>query len=204
MSSATPSARGLSIWITALGFIAASALAQDRSWIERSDRNTAMVFETLGAFYPEWMASLGIDKFDTGVLDLKADRVKRIDAALAAQVARLSRLKAKESDPRVREDLDIVIDALEQQLHNCDRYIAGMAELFRQSGVQGWEAAHERLATQLRAHCDWVRSAVLPRARSTPALPRELYADRLKNVGVDITPEQAIALGTSTFAEVRD
>src|SRR3989454_23225 len=115
MSSATPSARGLSIWITALGFIAASALAQDRSWIERSDRNTAMVFETLGAFYPEWMASLGIDKFDTGVLDLKADRVKRIDAALAAQVARLSRLKAKESDHRVREDLDIVIDALERQ-----------------------------------------------------------------------------------------
>ena len=248
-----------------------------------------MVFETLGAFYPEWMASLGIDKFDTGVLDLKADRVKRIDAALAAQVARLSRLKAKESDHRVREDLDIVIDALErqrrtaaleyrlllpfddlprqlfqalqnlldlrnpverrqhalgllrgyagmepgsvpiaqlarerleeranagvlwpyrgqveQQLHNCDRYIAGMAELFRAGAVQGWESAHERLATQLRAHCDWVRSAVLPRARSTPALPRELYADRLKNVGVDITPEQAIALGTATFAEVRD
>src|SRR5437773_4722809 len=109
MSSGTPLARGLSIWISVFAFIASAATAaQDRAWIERSDRNTAMVFETLGAFYPEWMASLGIDKFDTGVLDLKADRVKRIDAALAAQVARLSRLKAKESDHRVREDLDIV------------------------------------------------------------------------------------------------
>src|SRR2546425_9161990 len=116
MSFSTPSARGFSIWITAVGFIASSsAVAQDRSWIERSDRNTARVFETLGAFYPEWMASLGIDKFDTGVLDLKADRVKRIDAALAAVVKRLAVAKQKESDHRVREDLDIVIDALERQ-----------------------------------------------------------------------------------------
>ena len=49
-----------------------------------------------------------------------------------------------------------------------------------------------------------MKTTVLPRARSTPTLPRELYADRLKNVGVDITPEQAIALGSATFAEVRD
>ena len=45
---------------------------------------------------------------------------------------------------------------------------------------------------------------MLPRVRPASALPAELYADRLKNVGVDITPEQAIALGTSAFAEVRD
>jgi uncharacterized protein (DUF885 family) len=44
---------------------------------------------------------------------------------------------------------------------------------------------------------------VLPRARATAQLPRELYADRLKSAGVDISPEQAIALGTATFAEMR-
>jgi polyhydroxyalkanoate synthesis regulator phasin len=289
MSSATPSARGLSIWITALAFISASALAQDRSWIERSDHHTAMVFETLGAFYPEWMSSLGIDKFDTAVMDAGPGLEKRIDAALAAQVKRLAAARQKEGDRRVREDLDIDIDALErmrrtsaleqrllvpvwelprqmfeglqmlldkrnsdtrrqhalgrlrgyagmvpggapvaklvrsrtleranakrlwpyrgeveQQLHNCERYIAGIAELFRSSPVQGWEAPHERLAAQLREYCGWVKAEVLPRARATPMLPRELYADRLKNVGVDISPEQAIALGTATFAEVRD
>ena len=93
---------------------------------------------------------------------------------------------------------------VEQMLNNCERYVAGTAELFRASAVQGWEAPHERLAAQLRAHCDWVRSSVLPRARETPTLPAELYADRLKAVGVDITPEQAIALGTASFAEVRE
>src|SRR5258708_25791736 len=265
MSSATPSARGLSIWITVFVFIAfAATAAEDRSWIERSDRNTAMVFDTLGAFYPEWMASIGLEKFDTAAGDLKADRVQRIDAALAAAAQRLAALKAKEADPRVRQDIDIVVDALERQrrtetleyrllvpfddlprqlffslqnlldprnpleprahalglaraysglapnsvpitqlarerfqervnakvlwpykgkieqvLNNCDRYMAGVADLFRARGVQGWEEAQGRLATQVRAHCDWVRKDVLPRARSTPMLPRELYAHRL-------------------------
>ena len=35
-------------------------------------------------------------------------------------------------------------------------------------------------------------------------LPPELYADRLRGVGVDISPEQAIAMGTTAFAEIRD
>src|SRR5437588_713669 len=192
MSSFTPCARGFSIWITAFAFIAscAAAAAQDRSWVERSDRNTAMVFETLGAFYPEWMSHLGLDRFDPYVIDLKPGRNKRLDATLAASVKRLAGAKDGEGDVRVREDLEIVIDALER--------------------MRRTRALEERLlvpyfdAPQLRAHCAWVRSTVLPRARATPQLPRELYADRLVNVGVDISPEQAIALGTTTFAEVRE
>src|SRR5438128_3051769 len=116
MSSATPSARGFSIWITAFAFTTLSfaALAQDRLWVERSDRHTAMVFETLGAFYPEWMSHLGIERFDPEVMDLKPGVVKRLDAALAASVKRLAAAKQGESDPRVREDLEIDIDALER------------------------------------------------------------------------------------------
>ncbi len=249
-----------------------------------------MVFDTLGAFYPEWMANIGVEKFDTAVPDLMPDRATRIDAALAAAAKRMAALKTGEKDPRVRQDIDIVVQALERQRHseqlehrllepfddlprqvffalqnlldprnpparrshavalarnyagmapgtrpitelarrrledraanekllwpykgqveqvvnNCDRYMNGVADLFRASGVQGWEEAQGRLAAQVRSHCDWVRDNVLPRARSTPTLPRELYAQRLKNFGVEITPEQAIQLGTSTFAEVRD
>ena len=291
MSSGTPAARGFSIWISAFVFIASSAwAADDRSWIERSDRNTAMVFDTLGAFYPEWMSSIGVEKFDTRVMDLKADRVKRIEAALAAAAQRFANLKATEKDARVRTDIDIVVETLdrtrhnetledrwlvpfddlprqlffslqnildprnpperrahalalarnyagmapgtqpitqlarerfeerasnpkllrpykgqvEQVVNNCERYISGVADLFRASGVQGWEETQRRLAAQVRAHCDWVKTNVLPHARATPMLPREVYANRLKGFGVDITPEQAIQLGTSTFAEVRD
>ena len=294
MSLRIPSLPGFSTWMLPLAVAGAlvlsgAARAEDRSWLERSDRNTAMVFETLGAFDPEWMSSVGVERFDTEGMDLKPGRAKRADAALGAVSVRLAALKKSEADARVREDLDITIDALarmrrtaqleerllvpyrdlpremfeglqmlldkrnpearqqhalerlrryagmapgstplvqlarertmaranaklvwpyrgevEQQLHNCARYVAGVAELFRASTVAGWEPPHERLARQVREYCDWLRGAVLPRARAAPALPRELYADRLKNVGVDVTPEQAIALGMTTFAEVRD
>src|SRR5213596_1951769 len=223
-------------------------------------------------------------------MDLKPGVVKRLDAALAASVKRLAAAKQTESDPRVLEDLEIDIEALErrrrtsaleerllvpyfdlpkhvfeglqmlldarngesrhrnalqrmriyagleqgvapfaelararaserfaiagllwpyeaeigQHLENCERYIAGIAELFRASEVRDWQSAHERLAAQLRAHCEWVRDVVLPRARKDHTLPRELYADRLKSFGVDITPEQAISLGMLAFAEVRE
>src|SRR4051812_26214337 len=289
MSSGTPAARGLSIWIVMFSFIGSAAAADDRAWIERSDRNTAMVFDTLGAFYPEWMSSLGIEKYDTRVNDMTAGYVRRIIDTLAGETRRLAAVKKGEGDRRVREDLDITIEALErirrtnaleyrlrvdfqdlprnmfsglqglldernsperrqhalgrlrayagmepgttpitqlardrvmeradgkllwpyrgeveQQIGNCERYMKGIAELFRASPVKGWEAPQERLAGQVQDYCGWLKTTVLPRARSTPTLPRELYADRLKNVGVDITPEQAIALGTATFAEVRD
>src|SRR5436190_14828755 len=112
MSSRTPSARGLSIWM--LVFFTGICSAQDRAWIARSDRQTTMVFETLGAFYPEWMSYLGIDKFDTAVNDWRPGYVKRIDAALAGELKRLGAARQAETDRRVREDLDIDIEALER------------------------------------------------------------------------------------------
>jgi Bacterial protein of unknown function (DUF885) len=278
-------------WMVAAVMIAlgSGAAAQDRAWIEASDRYSNQVLQALGGFFPEWMSEVGLERYDAEVRDLKPRQVERADAALGAMAARLRAARLKEQDAHVREDLDILVDALErirhtaalerrllvpyrdlpreifeglqvvldkrnpdsrrlhalerlrryagmtpgtrplaelarertleradagliwpyrgeveQVLDNCGRYVAGIAELFRASPVQGWETPHERLAEELRAHCEWMRSAVLPRARPTPAVPAELYADRLKAVGVDITPQQAIALGTFSFAEVRD
>ena len=264
--------------------------AEDRSWVERSDRISAIVFESLGPFQPEHASALGLERFDTAALDLKPGRTARHEAAARRVLQRLAALRKAETDPRVRQDLDLLIDAVERQrrtralehrllipyfdlpkhvfeglqmlldarngesrhrnalqrmrvyaglehgvaplaelararaserfaiaglvwpyeaemrqhLGNCERYIAGIAELFRASEVRDWQSAHERLAAQLRAHCEWVRDAVLPRARKEHTLPRELYADRLKSVGVDITPGQAISLGMLAFAEVRE
>src|SRR5437867_13141912 len=57
-----------------------------------------------------------------------------------------------------------------QNLDNSERYIAGIAELFRSSALRDWEAAHARLAAQLRSHSGWVKTTVLPRARKEPML----------------------------------
>ncbi len=267
-----------------------SASAAEPPWIEASDRNSAIVIEMEGAFHPEFASELGVDRFDTAVLDLNPEYAKRYEAAAGRVLELLAAKRKAESDPKVRQDLDILIDAVEsrrrtssleqrllvpyfdlprqvfeglkvlldarngesrrrsalqrlrryagiepgsaplaalararaserfgtaklvwpyegqvrQNLDNSERYIAGIAELFRSSGLSDWEAAHARLAAQLRAHSEWVKTAVLPRARKEHTLPRELYADRLKTTGVDLEPEQAISMGAFAFTEIRD
>ncbi|TMH45556.1 MAG: DUF885 domain-containing protein [Betaproteobacteria bacterium] len=267
-----------------------SASAAEPPWITASDRNSAIVIEMQGAFHPEFASELGVDRFDAAVLDLNPENAKRYDAAAGRVLELLAAKRKAESDPKVRQDLDILIEAVEsrrrtsalehrllipyfdlprhifeglkvlldarnresrqrsalqrlrryagiepgtvplaelararaserfatpklvwpyegqvrQNLDNSERYIAGIAELFRSSGLRDWETAHARLAAQLRNHSEWVRTVVLPRARKEHTLPRELYADRLKTTGVDLEPEQAISMGAFAFTEIRD
>ena len=276
--------------VSAMLCVPLAATAAEPPWIEASDRNSAIVIEMEGAFHPEFASELGVDRFDTAVLDLNPENAKRYEAAAGRVLELLAAKRKAESDPKVRQDLDILIDAVEsrrrtsaleqrllipyfdlprqifeglkvlldarngesrrksalqrlrryagiepgsaplaelararaserfgtaklvwpyegqvrQNLDNSERYIAGIAELLRSSGLRDWEAAHARLAAQLRSHSEWVRTAVLPRARKEHTLPRELYADRLKNTGVDLEPEQAISMGAFAFTEIRD
>ena len=267
-----------------------AALAADRAWIERSDRNSAIVFDALSGFAPERASAEGDERFDTAVLDLRPGHARRYGLAAGRVLEQLSAKRKTETDAKVRQDLDILIDAVgrmrrtealerrllvpyidvpkhvfqglqvlldarnkeprqrnalqrlrryagmepgvaplaelararmserfgspglvwpyerevRQSLENCERYVAGVAELFRSTALRDWEPEHARLATQLRGHCEWVKTNVLPRTRKAHVLPRELYADRLRAHGVDIEPEQAITMGTFAFAEIRD
>src|SRR6267378_1232569 len=92
-----------------------AASAEDRSWIESSDRNSAIVIEIEGAFHPEFASELGIDHFDTAVIDLAPENAKRYDAAAGRVLEQLSARRKTESDPKVRQDLDILIDAVESR-----------------------------------------------------------------------------------------
>ena len=51
--------------------LASGAAAQDRAWIEASDRYSNQLLGTLGAFFPEWMSELGLERYDTEVRDLQ-------------------------------------------------------------------------------------------------------------------------------------
>src|SRR6266700_3352430 len=92
-----------------------AATAADRSWIATSDRNSAIVIEMQGAFQPEFASELGIERFDTAVLDLNPNNAKRYDAAAGRVLELLSARRKAESDPKVRQDLDILIDAVESR-----------------------------------------------------------------------------------------
>lgn len=95
------------------------------------------------------------------------------------------------------------IEEVEQALKNSPTYLSGIADLFKKDGLTGWEADLATLAAQVNDYNAWLRGHVLPRARKTVQLPPALYADKLKNVGVEMAPEQLITQASFDFQEVR-
>ena len=93
---------------------------------------------------------------------------------------------------------------VEQNLGNSRRYLAGIRDLFVKSGLKGWEQDLKTLGRQVAEYDAWVRSGVLPRARQTNRLPAEIYADKLRNVGVKADPQQLIDRALVGYVQTRD
>lgn len=92
---------------------------------------------------------------------------------------------------------------VEQALANQATYVAGIRKLFADNKIAGAEEALDAIERQLDAYSAWLRSTVLPQARTDTRLPPELYALQLKGVGIDIPPEQLIQRARLAFMETR-
>ncbi len=75
---------------------------------------------------------------------------------------------------------------IETELSRNQNYIDGIPALFKQYGLTGWEEPFAKLQTQLTGYDAWIKSAILPRARSDFRLPPEEYALNLEHYGIDI------------------
>ena len=93
---------------------------------------------------------------------------------------------------------------VEQALQNQPRFVAGIRDLFKTSGLTGWEKDLKVLESQLDAHAKWLRTELLPRARTTNRLPPEIYTDNLKNFGVKTDPRALIDQATLSFVQTRE
>ncbi|MGB9989036.1 DUF885 domain-containing protein [Pseudoduganella rhizocola] len=102
------SAVGRSISI-ALLIISGSAFAATPTWVARSDAYAQPVLQDTGRFAPEQSSQLGNAEFDTAVADFKPRDYERELASTEQRLASLRQLRVKESDPKVRQDLDILI-----------------------------------------------------------------------------------------------
>lgn len=92
---------------------------------------------------------------------------------------------------------------VEQHLANSSRYIDGVRKLYAKYKIDGAGPALDALQKQMEAHDAWVRTTVLTHARTDFRLPAELYADNLKNVGLDISPQDLIKKAELEFMETR-
>ena len=94
---------------------------------------------------------------------------------------------------------------VEQQLENTSHYVDGIRQLFTKYKLDNAEgkAALDTLAQQLKDYDGWVRTTVLPHARTDFRMPEPLYAYTLKQVGIDIPPQELMKQAELEFVEMR-
>lgn len=92
---------------------------------------------------------------------------------------------------------------VEQAIANAETYVDGVRKLYQAYPQPGAEAALAEFARQARAYTGWLRAEVLPVARTDAKLPAELYAFRLRQVGIDIAPQLLMQRAQFGFIETR-
>jgi len=268
---------------------AAPAAPAAPAWVARSNEDAQTLLTAIAQFNPEFASYVGLPGYDGKAMDLKPGIEQRSREALAAARDALKKRLASESDPNVKQDLEIMLKAaerriessqlhekyllphhdvgeamfqgeflllqdqvpaerrahalerlncyvgkaagctpitqqaealfqaklgdknligpykedVEQQLANTARYVDGIRKLYAKYQIAGADDALNALDEQLKAHDAWVKSTVLPHARTDFRLPPEVYANNLKNVGIDIDPRELIKKAELEFVETR-
>jgi hypothetical protein len=91
---------------------------------------------------------------------------------------------------------------VERGLQSVDAYLSGIKAMLAQYKLEDEEAI-AAIEQQLKDYAEWTRKEVLPMAREDYRLPPELYAFRLKEVGVDASPETLMQRAQLAFMEIR-
>lgn len=92
---------------------------------------------------------------------------------------------------------------VEQDLAEMDSYVSGVGSLLEKYKMTGYQDAYSKLKEQLAQYKQFVRTEVLPRARTDFRLPPELYSINLENYGVDYQPEELKRLAHQSFSEIQ-
>ena len=104
-------------------------------WIEDSDVNAMLVLRSQAAFRPEFVASSGLDEFDAEVLDINADYRERQTANDRELLLELERRLAAEEHPKVRQDLEILIQSLEDRIETRRLNTKYLLQYFNVHGI---------------------------------------------------------------------
>ena len=265
-----------------------AAAANTPAWIGKSNEYTQRLLLAQAQFDPESASQSGLEQFDGKAIDLGPDRTQRLIAAEEKQRAAFAAALKTETDPQVRQDLQILIQSIDQSIDGArleqkltldwtdvpqfvfgnmnealdpqvgarrhakavellqrysglypgsspltelakarwaesqspgkvgpfrgevedtlgktDTYIAGIHALFAKAKVAGANKALAVLDQQLRDYAAWEKANVLPKARSSFRLPEQIYAFRLRAVGIDLPPEQLVGRARRGFYDTR-
>lgn len=259
------------------------------AWVARSNEHTRWLLLEQAKLSPEGAAAVGVEGFDDQITMLTPDRNARLRESLVRSEQELQRRLTAEKDPLVRQDLDILLDAVQQGVQSLDLgerlllpyvnapqaifsglrgllddqvsperrrsavvrlrkytgtepgfrpftalalermrqhlsqkellgpfkdqverdlgnipfFTSGLADLFKKYGLTDAEPLLDTLKTQFSAYERAVRAEVLPRTRTDFKLPAELYANNLRQVGVDIGRDELVSMAHRAFDEIQ-
>ena len=88
---------------------------------------------------------------------------------------------------------------IDTELSRNQNYLDGIPALFKQYGLTGWEEPFAKLKTELTGYDSWVRTELLPKARTDFRLPPEEYALNLEGYGIDIPIAQLAQMAHHEF-----
>jgi uncharacterized protein (DUF885 family) len=87
------------------------------------------------------------------------------------------------------------------ELGRNSNYVEGIATLFKKYKLTGWEPAYAKLKEQLADYDAWVKTTILPKARTDFRLPPEEYALAFESYGIDIPPAQIAKMAHAAFTQ---
>jgi len=90
------------------------------NWVEESNENAQVVLDLLAKLSPEGAGQLGIDGLDEEISDLGPGINERSRQMTVDVLAELQRRLEKTSDTKVRQDLGILIKALQDSIRSSD------------------------------------------------------------------------------------
>ena len=93
---------------------------------------------------------------------------------------------------------------VETDLGRNSNYVEEIPTLFKKYHLSGWEPAYDKLKSQLTAYDAWVRSTILPKARTDFRLPPEKYVLAFESYGIDIPPAQVAKMAHAAFTQYQD
>jgi uncharacterized protein (DUF885 family) len=113
--------------ILVLAFVAAAAAESPKApeWVARSNENTRVVLESEAQFAPEAYGSLGVEGLDEKIVDLNPGISERARQAARKTVDELKARLSRETDPLVKQDLQILIKDAEDTIRGSlltDKY----------------------------------------------------------------------------------
>lgn len=196
---------------------AAAATAQTKpapAWVETSNRYAQILLQAQAPFQPEYASFFGIPGYDDQVADLGPDNPKRYREATAKAKAELRTKLQLERDANVRQDLEIMIGAADENIEGSElneKYLLPWSDAPQMvfnglNGLLSDQTPPERRAKALDRLKRYVGLA--PGSTALATLARQRYEEKLSDTALlqptKLEVERAVGNVDTYVSGVRD